>query len=96
MSRRTPRNRSPAFKAMVASAVIKGEKTSAGSAQVHDVHPKQITAWKSQLAERAASSFGWDSSHKPSEREVDLKTLHATNGGLTLENDFFIGCARKA
>ena len=46
MSRRTRRNHSPAFKAKVALAAIKGEKTLAELVQLHDVHSTQITAWK--------------------------------------------------
>jgi len=43
MTRRVRRNRSPAFKAKVALAAIKGEKTLADLAQQFDVHPNQIT-----------------------------------------------------
>jgi transposase len=46
MSKRTRRNHSPAFKAKVALAAIKGEKTLAELTQLHDVHATQITAWK--------------------------------------------------
>ena len=54
MSKRTRRNHSPAFKAKVALAAIKGEKTLAELAQLHDVHATQITAWKAQLVGRGA------------------------------------------
>jgi transposase-like protein len=46
MSKRPRRNHAPAFKAKVALAAIKGEKTLAGLAQQFDVHPNQITQWK--------------------------------------------------
>ena len=49
MSRRPRRNHSPAFKAKVALAAIKGDRTIAQLAEHFDVHPNQITAWKSQL-----------------------------------------------
>ena len=65
MSKRTRRNHSPAFKAKVALAALKGEKTLAELAQLHEVPPTQITAWKAQLAEGAASLFGAGSSGKP-------------------------------
>ena len=43
MSRRRRRNPTPAFKAKVALAAIKGDKTLADLAQQFDVHPNQIT-----------------------------------------------------
>ena len=46
MARRARRTHSSAFKAKVAVAAIKGEKTLADLAQQYDVHPNQITAWK--------------------------------------------------
>lgn len=49
MTRRKRRNHSPAFKAQVAIAALKGDKTLAELAQQHDVHPNQITDWKTQL-----------------------------------------------
>ena len=49
MSRRPRRNHSPAFKAKVALAAIKGERTIAQLADQFDVHPNQITTWKAQL-----------------------------------------------
>jgi transposase len=82
--RRTRRNHSPAFKAKVALAAIKGEKM---LAELHDLHPTQITAWKSQLVEGAASLFGAGSSGKQWEPEIDLKSLHAKIGELALESD---------
>ena len=58
MSRRPRRNHSPAFKAKVALAAMKGEKTLAELAQQYDVHPNQITTWRTQLLEGAAGVFG--------------------------------------
>src|SRR3974390_1230051 len=58
MTKRSRRTHSPAFKAKVALAAVKGDKTLAELAQQFDVHPNQITTWKAQLLEGAAGVFG--------------------------------------
>ena len=54
MSRRPRRNHAPSFKAKVALAAIKGDRTLAELAEQFDVHPNQITTWKAQLENGAA------------------------------------------
>jgi len=94
MTKRSRRTHSPAFKAKVALAALKGDKTLAELAQQYEVHANQITAWKGQLLEGAAGVFG--TGKAAPEAAVDLKTLHAKIGELTLENDFLEGALSKA
>ncbi len=95
MTRRPRRNHSPAFKAKVALAAIKGEKTLAELAEQHDVHANQITSWRAQLLEGAAEVFGGDSKAE-APPPIDVKELHAKIGELTLTNDFLAGALTKA
>jgi transposase-like protein len=83
------------LKAKVALAAVKGEKTLAELAQQFDVHPNQITQWKAQLFDGAAEVFGQGKSEAAAS-SVDLKSLHAKIGELTLENDFLEGALIKA
>ena len=53
MTKRVRRNHSPAFKAKVALAALKGEKTLVELAQQFNVHVNQITQWKAQLLQGA-------------------------------------------
>ena len=94
MSKRIRRNHTPAFRAKVALAAVKGDKTLSELTTQFDVHPTQITQWKAQLLERAASVF--EGGGKAVEPPVDLKALHAKIGELALENDFLEGALGKA
>src|SRR5450631_2321979 len=95
MNRRPRRNHSPAFKAKVALAAVKGDRTIAQLAEHFDVHPNQITAWKAQLEGGASGVFG-SGSMAPAAPAIDVKSLHAKIGELTLENDFLEGALTKA
>ena len=95
MKRRPRRNHSPAFKAKVALAAVKGDRTIAQLAEHFDVHPNQITAWKSQLEGSASEIFG-SGVGTPAIPAIDVKSLHAKIGELTLENDFLEGALTKA
>jgi transposase len=96
MTRRPRRNYTAAFKAKVALAAIKSEKTLLELAQQFDVHANQITQWKSQLLEGAVGVIGGEAKAESATTPVDVKTLHAKIGELTLENDFLEGALTKA
>ena len=88
------RNYSPQFKAKVALAALKGDKTLAELSAEFDVHPNQITQWEQQLLDNASELFTKCRGY-PSPTDEALKDLHAKTGQLTVENDFLskvLGC----
>ncbi|WP_419224806.1 IS3 family transposase [Acinetobacter sp. A2] len=93
MARRPRRNHSNDFKAKVALAAIKAEKTLAELSSEFDVHQNQIIDWKNQLI--SASSQAFDQSKAPSEPPIDLKKLHAKIGEQALEIKFFRRCVEE-
>jgi transposase-like protein len=96
MNRRARRNHTAGFKAKVALAAIKGDRTLAQIAEQFDVHPNQVTSWKAQLEGGAADVFGPGGGHAALQPTIDVKSLHAKIGELTLENDFLEGALTKA
>jgi len=84
--RRPRRNHSPQFKAKVATAALRGDKTLAELAEQFDLHANQIVQWKQQALENMAAAF--ESNAGGQVGEAELKELHAKIGQLTLENDF--------
>lgn len=85
--RRKRRNHSAAFKAKVALAALKGDKTLAQLSSEFDVHVNQIQSWRKQLKENMVGLFE-SGAEKRKESETEIKALQAKIGQLTMENDF--------
>jgi transposase len=85
--KRPRRNHTAAYKAKVALAARKGDKTLAELSEKFDVNTRQIVQWKTQLLEGAMGVFlspaEKGESHGPSVRDTQAKI-----GQLALENDF--------
>jgi transposase-like protein len=82
------RTHGASFKAKVAIAALKGDKTLAELATQFQVHQSQVLAWKQQLTSRADELFVRGGQAEP---EADVKALHAKIGQLAMENDFLAG-----
>ncbi len=92
-ARRTRRTHSPAFKARVALAALRDDKTMAELCKEFELHASQVIEWKRQLLQGAADVFaGGGQATAP----VDLAPLHAKIGQLALENDFLERALTKA
>ena len=83
---KTRRNHAPQFKAKVALEALAGEKTIHEIAAKHQVHPNQVTQWRRQLIDQAASIFG--KAAPGVDPAGDREALLAKIGQLTVEKDF--------
>ena len=75
---------SAAFKAKVALAAVRGDKTTAQLAGQFGVHTSQVTAWKKRLLEQAAGLFE-DGRQRRDERAADEQELFEQIGRLKME-----------
>jgi transposase len=80
------RNHSATFKARVALEAIRGDRTVAEIAAHHEVHPNQVTSWKTQLVGGEVGA---------ADQREKIRELHAKIGELTVERDFLEGALGK-
>ena len=92
VARRVRRTQSAEFKASVALAALREDRTMTELCLKFNLHVTQISEWKRQLVERAADAFD-GAAGQPA---VDLVSLQAKIGQLTLENNFLECALTKA
>ncbi len=85
--KRPRRNHSASFRAKVALAAARGDRTLAELADHYDVHPNQIQEWRRKLVDNAGQLFE-RGAERAKDGEHKLKELHAKIGQLTMERDF--------
>jgi transposase-like protein len=76
----------PSFKAEVALAALRGDRTLQDLAQQHKIHPNVIGGWRKQLLENSASVFEVGGAKE--EAAVDTNELYRKIGQLEMERDF--------
>lgn len=82
------RKHSAGFKAKVAIAAIKGDRTLAELSEQFGLHANQIQQWKKKLLDESAEIFDAGGS-RTKQAKTEVEKLHAKIGQLTMERDFF-------
>jgi len=73
-----------AFKAKVALAAARGDRTTAQLASQFGIHTSQVTAWKKQLMAQVAELFA-DGRQRRTEQATDEEELYEQIGRLKME-----------
>jgi putative transposase len=87
MARRR-RSFSAAYKAKVALAAAKGDKTLSELASQFGVYPNQISAWKKQLVEQLPELFADGRKRREQGEDVERAQLYEEIGRLKVELDW--------
>jgi transposase-like protein len=78
------------FKAKVALAAWRGDKTIAELAAEYEVHPTQIHAWKAVVKDRLAELFSspQGGAEKMKDQKELIEQLYKSVGQIQVENDW--------
>ena len=85
---RKRRSFSASYKAKVALAAAKGDKTLSELASQFGVYPNQISAWKKQLVEQMAELFEDGRKRREPEDDTERAELYEQIGRLKVELDW--------
>ena len=89
------RNHSAGFKAKVALAALRGEKTLSELSAQYGVHANQISTWKAHLLKASPDIFSGKSGACDADHEKEIRRLHEKIGQLTVEKDFLVKVSGK-
>ena len=76
------------FKARVALAALRGDKSIQEIATRHKVHPNQVSSWKRQALDGLGAVFSNGPDKARMDHDDEVRDLHAKIGELTVVNDF--------
>ena len=76
------------FRAKVAMAALKGDKTMAELASEFEVHPTQVSSWRNELKEKAADVFGGSAGTSAKEYKEQIEELYKDIGRIQVENNW--------
>ena len=76
------------FKAKVALAALKGDKTMNELASEFEVHPTQVSAWRNELKDRATEIFGTPRDRAGENKNELIDELYKNLGQMKIEHDW--------
>jgi transposase-like protein len=82
------KNHSKEFKAKVALAALKGDKTMAELSSEFGVHANMITRWRNEAKEGLSGIFGKSDREEIREYKNKIEDLYKTIGRIQVENDW--------